>query len=505
MRERDGHDQPCLVVFAAFAYHFYMAEVFERVWPGNEVRRTGPCISPVSHFHSEIELNLITAGRGAYFFDNAHYDASPAALVWMLPNQSHRLLPGPDLQMWVVTCSSDSLDRSFLDDVAAHSRCTLARDDALSLDRLITHISQEADDPQVFRKGIDYALRSALRLSKLRPETSQVPLHPAVLSAMRILRDAPDIANAAELAARCGVSQAYLRELMIEQTGRGFVEWRNRFRLERFQILYPRSGNLLTAALDAGFGSYAQFHRVFEAVVGTSPSRWVTGERGSASAPIAALARTPDAKRGGMLWYDLVDLVFNDARRWITPAFSKYLAEDPIASDHEYAPIASHVVASYDQQRFKADLLADVAAHREESAEHLRIMFERLDLFADNTALLSLWGFDLSDMAPLIATHLITAWIAAFDKPIPGRASVRSFVDRVASALNASGSFAAADAEDRRLAMAALCVQSYIMRSAANGANNSENAERIEDVRKAATASMLQTYGVVLADDLLSI
>jgi AraC-like DNA-binding protein len=56
------------------------------------------------------------------------------------------------------------------------------------------------------------------------------------------------------------------------QVGASLVDYRNRIRVERFLGLVERGGgNLLEAALDAGFGSYAQFHRVFRQLLGVTP------------------------------------------------------------------------------------------------------------------------------------------------------------------------------------------------------------------------------------------
>lgn len=53
-------------------------------------------------------------------------------------------------------------------------------------------------------------------------------------------------------------------------------EYRNRLRLERFFSVVDREGgNLLRAALDAGFGSYAQFHRVFHQVFHCAPVEYL--------------------------------------------------------------------------------------------------------------------------------------------------------------------------------------------------------------------------------------
>lgn len=59
---------------------------------------------------------------------------------------------------------------------------------------------------------------------------------------------------------------------------RSLARYRNQQRIERFLRLQKSgaepflSGSLLSAALEAGFGSYAQFFRVFSEVMGCSPT-----------------------------------------------------------------------------------------------------------------------------------------------------------------------------------------------------------------------------------------
>jgi transcriptional regulator GlxA family with amidase domain len=62
------------------------------------------------------------------------------------------------------------------------------------------------------------------------------------------------------------------------QVGVSLLDYRNRIRVERFLSLVERDGrNLLDAALEAGFGSYAQFHRVFRSLLGVTPKEYLTG------------------------------------------------------------------------------------------------------------------------------------------------------------------------------------------------------------------------------------
>jgi AraC-like DNA-binding protein len=70
------------------------------------------------------------------------------------------------------------------------------------------------------------------------------------------------------------VSAGHLARAFKREMGVSLVDYRNRKRLDRFFEIIQRMGNtsnLLDAALEAGFGSYAQFHRVYRKFLGTTP------------------------------------------------------------------------------------------------------------------------------------------------------------------------------------------------------------------------------------------
>ena len=78
------------------------------------------------------------------------------------------------------------------------------------------------------------------------------------------------------LAGQLGVSTARLTRTFRRETGTSVVDHRNELRLARFLgRVDTRAGNLLEAALGAGFGSYAQFHRVFRARFGQAPREYL--------------------------------------------------------------------------------------------------------------------------------------------------------------------------------------------------------------------------------------
>jgi AraC-like DNA-binding protein len=99
--------------------------------------------------------------------------------------------------------------------------------------------------------------------------------HPLVRRTARLLDRDPSLGGK-ELATRLDISLSRLARVFKAQMGMSLVEYRNRVRLERFQgLLDAGDENLLAAALAAGFGSYAQFHRVFREIHGATPRAYL--------------------------------------------------------------------------------------------------------------------------------------------------------------------------------------------------------------------------------------
>jgi AraC-like DNA-binding protein len=79
-----------------------------------------------------------------------------------------------------------------------------------------------------------------------------------------------------QIAAKLDISLSRLARVFKAEMGMSLVEYRNRLRLDRFAVLLDKGRtNRLEAALAAGFGSYAQFHRVFRALRHMTPREYV--------------------------------------------------------------------------------------------------------------------------------------------------------------------------------------------------------------------------------------
>jgi AraC-like DNA-binding protein len=106
------------------------------------------------------------------------------------------------------------------------------------------------------------------------------PSHSRLGSAAASMLSKDPTMGGKQIAAQLDISLSRLARVFKAQLGMSLVEYRNRLRLERFSVLMAEGHtSLLDTALAAGFGSYAQFHRVFRALRKTSPRDYVRTTR----------------------------------------------------------------------------------------------------------------------------------------------------------------------------------------------------------------------------------
>lgn len=238
------------------------------------------------HHHAEIEFNLITAGTGLYMLSNRRYQLRKGDLVWLFPSQEHVLVKETDqFEMWIGVMKPKAINRvARAPDVAVlreenpagHFCRRLEQSQAAKLEALFVEISLERNSPDLFNAGLGFALLSAWRQFERAADIPFNDLHPAVEQAAKLMRNSSDSQSLDEIASQAGLSAARLSTLFKRQTGMPLAEFRSRQRLERFFRLYGTGQRMtmITAALEAGFGSYPQFHRVFTRLTGQSPNAY---------------------------------------------------------------------------------------------------------------------------------------------------------------------------------------------------------------------------------------
>lgn len=251
-----------------------------------------PTTMSAPHRHRTVEFNLVLSGAATYLLDDRRYDLQARSLVWLFPGQNHimvqrtseyrdwlGLIPQDTLQEWCSTPATAPLLEAdppglFVRRVPATA--------ASALDALMCQVVTSSDDAAP--AGRVYAVLAAWdAFCDADPVEETDPVHPAVREAMQVLCAPDPPHDLPALSERVGLSPQHLSRVFLRETGIGIAQFRNEQRLRTFVELYDAAPDrpMLDLALQAGFGSAAQFHRVFKELTGTTPAAHLS-RRGSA-------------------------------------------------------------------------------------------------------------------------------------------------------------------------------------------------------------------------------
>jgi AraC-like DNA-binding protein len=248
------------------------------------------------HYHDELEVNVVLAGKASYLFGTRRVPLMAGSMIWLFPRQEHVLIDCTyDFSMWVVVFQPALVDRRTTD---GNRQVLRARDPgdifcrqietrrAELLNQVYESASGEDRDIDFVNAALDYALVASWDAYQFASEPlPRTDVHPAVAKAARLIAEAETVLSLDELAHKAGLSAPRLSRLFKHQTGTSLTAFRQRKSLERFLRIYRKGArySLIEAALLAGFGSYPQFHRVFCRLMGMNPASY----RKQTRAPLA--------------------------------------------------------------------------------------------------------------------------------------------------------------------------------------------------------------------------
>jgi AraC-like DNA-binding protein len=276
-----------------------------------EAKRNPPILKP--HRHRELELNLVVEGSITYVVGRQRYTFHQGTQLWMFPAQEHQLVDRTaDARYYVavfkpsliaqisageryaglrrgkVPSGGGVLARTLAPEAFFHIRKTMESlmVDALDPDRLNREAGfgynspfrYEHHDPSILNAGLRYLLVHCWRMHRTGSEAfDAVQLHPCVDRALNILSSGELDIDLGELASRSGASPAYLSRLFRRQVGVPVNRYRSSVRLSRFMTVLngPVERTLMEAAYEVGFGSYAQFYKVFKEAYGHGPREFL--------------------------------------------------------------------------------------------------------------------------------------------------------------------------------------------------------------------------------------
>jgi len=261
-----------------------------------------------SHHHVELELNLVAQGTISYVLGGQRFTFGRRSLLWLFPAQEHQWVGrSSDAQNYVVVFKPGMIDRACKSPAYEGLKCQKPEANGvlhtvippatfhlvkMTMDALMedgpdpevlnresgfgvgSDFRYEHRDPDGLNAGLRYLLLLCWRCQRGNmPRVGAVALHPAVHKALDLLSTDEQKFDMSHLARRCGVSEAHLSRLFARQVGVPLTRYRNSVRLAQFLASYRGSEQktMTEMVFEAGFGSYAQFHRVFTQAYGCGP------------------------------------------------------------------------------------------------------------------------------------------------------------------------------------------------------------------------------------------
>lgn len=281
-----------------------------------ESRRKPPMLK--MHHHVELELNLVVQGSVTYVVSGQRYTFPRGTMLWIFPSQEHLLVDRtPDARYYVAVFKPDLIRRACRGKrYAPLHRPNAGEEGVLSkfleletyelLTRTMDLLMEDSLDPDILNREAGFGFQSEFRFEHGDPDalnaglrhllvscwkifqtgragSDPVRLHPAVTRALTLLSDEGLFLGLGELARRSSVSVSYLSRLFKQQVGVSLSHYRNAARLRAFMEHYrsPGSRTILESVYAAGFGSYAQFYKVFSSYHGQGPREYLTGQERS--------------------------------------------------------------------------------------------------------------------------------------------------------------------------------------------------------------------------------
>ncbi len=218
------------------------------------------------------------AGSLRYELEDRRVEAHAGQLIFLAQDRPHSLVQASaDVALWVLELQLDQATeiRASGSRVLSKYESYLLNPSTAWREQFVSLLKKLWLRPSGQRLNVvEGRIFSALTMIHTSESARPLAVHPAVERARSICeQQASGDSDVQSLARAAGISASRLAHLFQRQLGISPLQYRNFAKLQNFiQICDLQAPSLLQTALQAGFGSYPQFHRIFHQVTGESPS-----------------------------------------------------------------------------------------------------------------------------------------------------------------------------------------------------------------------------------------
>lgn len=231
------------------------------------------------HFHPEPELNVVVRGSARLRVGERVVHACAGHVVWLPPAVEHGLLhASADLEMFVAGFAPSIVEEIGRLDARAvdfsHRTTQLDARELREVEPGWSLANDSCDDVAVENLLGDWLRKLASPVSSRSPADTNLGRRAAQEVLLRPQQ------SRAQLARLLASNRGDVSRRFHDDNALTFREYRKRALVLAFlRLVDGGRANWTRAALDAGFGSYSQCHRVFRSVMGLSPRQFFAGGR----------------------------------------------------------------------------------------------------------------------------------------------------------------------------------------------------------------------------------
>lgn len=220
------------------------------------------------HFHAEPELNLVVRGSATFGVGQKVVTVLPGELIAFPSAQDHVLLESsPDLYLYAIGLDSCYSAQVLTNEPSQPFHVRLTGNE---LRPVLDSAADIVERSNVGQRGAELWQRVHWLARRAAPRSAHAT-HVLTRRALQLLRVGSDL-PLTRLAESVRAQPAEVSRHFHRDMGVTLVRYRMRLRLLHFiGLVDSRKTDLMAAAGSAGFGSYSQCHRTFQAELNCSP------------------------------------------------------------------------------------------------------------------------------------------------------------------------------------------------------------------------------------------
>lgn len=235
---------------------------------------------PHVHYHPDYEVYYLTEGKCRYFIHDKTYSMTAGDLVVIPPGIIHKVIyETPTHSRILFNCTEDYLPKSVLQVLDKLTYLPESMDTTKQITSLYRRIREADSQPDAFSEDTIRccAMQLFLLMAKTSGNTGALSTGSSFVErAVAYIRanyaDHPTLTDTAK---HCAVSPEHLSRVFKKETGFGFNEYLNLYRLKKAEALLKsgQAQSVSQAALLCGFNDSNYFSGAYKKMYGISPSQ----------------------------------------------------------------------------------------------------------------------------------------------------------------------------------------------------------------------------------------